>query len=131
MIDQNTKFEDGSIHNLKVGQQVEVTSYQNDKNILKAKIIEFDGVDDGNNDREYIEFECNGTIVDKQDSSFRIDNCKNDFGKLISTKLIQFNSSTIYKGLTEELLQNGIPVEVEGIIINDNNIAKIIEIDNN
>lgn len=41
------------------------------------------------------------------------------------------NPSIVYTGLRDDFLQNGISVEAEGIIINNDNIAQEVELNNN
>ncbi|MBS9833035.1 DUF5666 domain-containing protein [Vibrio alginolyticus] len=112
--DNATRFEDGSKANLKQGQEVEVTSVmKNGKRI--ATVIEFEQPDfDDNNQWRGKEFE--------------IEHCENDADQVLSNTTVVIDAQTRFQGI-EELNLNGARVEVEGVIINDQNIAREVELD--
>ncbi|HHX8359656.1 TPA: DUF5666 domain-containing protein [Vibrio alginolyticus] len=129
-IDNATRFEDGSKANLKQGQEVEVTSVmKNGKRI--ATVIEFEQPDfDDNNQWQGKEFECEGYVsnYDAEASTFEIERCENDADQLLNNTTVVIDAQTRFQGI-EELNLNGASVEVEGVIINDQNIAREVELD--
>ncbi|MCR9882637.1 DUF5666 domain-containing protein [Vibrio alginolyticus] len=129
-IDNATRFEDGSKANLKQGQEVEVTSVmKNGKRI--ATVIEFEQPDfDDNNQWRGKEFECEGYIsnYDADSRVFEIEHCENDADQVLSNTTVVIDAQTRFQGI-EELNLNGARVEVEGVIINDQNIAREVELD--
>ncbi|MGI2866197.1 DUF5666 domain-containing protein [Vibrio alginolyticus] len=129
-IDNATRFEDGSKANLKQGQEVEVTSVmKNGKRI--ATVIEFEQPDfDDNNQWQGKEFECEGYVsnYDAEASTFEIERCENDADQLLNNTTVVIDAQTRFQGI-EELNLNGARVEVEGVIINDQNIAREVELD--
>ncbi|EKM3679165.1 hypothetical protein PUS40_001852 [Vibrio alginolyticus] len=129
-IDNATRFEDGSKANLKQGQEVEVTSVmKNGKRI--ATVIEFEqpGFDD-NNQWQGKELECEGYVsnYDAEARTFEIERCENDADQLLNNTTVVIDAQTRFQGI-EELNLNGARVEVEGVIINDQNIAREVELD--
>ncbi|HHF3214458.1 TPA: DUF5666 domain-containing protein [Vibrio alginolyticus] len=129
-IDNATRFEDGSKANLKQGQEVEVTSVmKNGKRI--ATVIEFEQPDfDDNNQWQGKEFECEGYVsnYDAEASTFEIERCENDADQLLNNTTVVIDAQTRFQGI-EELNLNGARVEVESVIINDQNIAREVELD--
>ncbi|HBK5922693.1 DUF5666 domain-containing protein [Vibrio alginolyticus] len=129
-IDNATRFEDGSKANLKQGQEVEVTSVmKNGKRI--ATVIEFEQPDfDDNNQWQGKEFECEGYVsnYDAEASTFEIERCENDADQLLNNTTVVIDAQTRFQGI-EELNLNGARVEVEGVIINDQNIAREVALD--
>ncbi|EIC9814458.1 DUF5666 domain-containing protein [Vibrio sp. Vb2133] len=129
-IDNATRFEDGSKANLKQGQEVEVTSImKNGKRI--ATVIEFEQPDfDDNNQWQGKEFECEGYVsnYDAEARTFEIERCENDADQLLNNTTVVIDAQTRFQGI-EELNLNGARVEVEGVIINDQNIAREVELD--
>ncbi|AVF73693.1 hypothetical protein J4H27_03030 [Vibrio alginolyticus] len=129
-IDNATRFEDGSKANLKQGQEVEVTSVmKNGKRI--ATVIEFEQPDfDDNNQWQGKEFECEGYVsnYDAEARTFEIERCENDADQLLNNTTVVIDAQTRFQGI-EELNLNGARVEVEGVIINDQNIAREVELD--
>ncbi|MCZ0758045.1 DUF5666 domain-containing protein [Vibrio diabolicus] len=129
-IDNATRFEDGSKANLKQGQEVEVTSVmKNGKRI--ATVIEFEQPDfDDNNQWQGKEFECEGYVsnYDAEARTFDIERCENDADQLLNNTTIVIDAQTRFQGI-EELNLNGARVEVDGVIINDQNIAREVELD--
>ncbi|ENB2044789.1 DUF5666 domain-containing protein [Vibrio alginolyticus] len=129
-IDNATRFEDGSKANLKQGQEVEVTSVvKNGKRI--ATVIEFEQPDfDDNNQWQGKEFECEGYVsnYDAEARTFEIEHCENDADQVLSNTTVVIDAQTRFQGI-EELNLNGARVEVEGVSINDQNIAREVELD--
>jgi len=129
-IDNATRFEDGSKANLKQGQEVEVTSVmKNGKRI--ATVIEFEQPDfDDNNQWRGKEFECEGYVsnYDAEARTFNIERCENDADQLLNNTTVVIDVQTRFQGI-EELNLNGARVEVDGVIINDQNIAREVELD--
>lgn len=129
-IDNATLFEDGSKVNLEQGQEVEVTSVmKNGKRI--ATVIEFEQPDfDDNNQWQGKEFECEGYVsnYDAEARTFEIERCENDADQLLNNTTVVIDAQTRFQGI-EELNLNGARVEVEGVIINDQNIAREVELD--
>ncbi|MCQ9063131.1 DUF5666 domain-containing protein [Vibrio diabolicus] len=129
-IDNATRFEDGSKANLKQGQEVEVTSVmKNGKRI--ATVIEFEQPDfDDNNQWQGKEFECEGYVsnYDAEARTFDIERCENDADQLLNNTIVVIDAQTRFQGI-EELNLNGARVEVDGVIINDQNIAREVELD--
>ncbi|HHF3208111.1 TPA: DUF5666 domain-containing protein [Vibrio diabolicus] len=129
-IDNATRFEDGSKANLKQGQEVEVTSVmKNGKRI--ATVIEFEQPDfDDNNQWQGKEFECEGYVsnYDAEARTFDIERCENDADQLLNNTTVVIDAQTRFQGI-EELNLNGAHVEVDGVIINDQNIAREVELD--
>lgn len=129
-IDNATRFEDGSKANLEQGQEVEVTSVmKNGKRI--ATVIEFEQPDfDDNNQWQGKEFECEGYVsnYDAEARTFEIERCENDADQLLNNTTVVIDAQTRFQGI-EELNLNGARVEVEGVIINDQNIAREVELD--
>ncbi|MDG2789179.1 DUF5666 domain-containing protein [Vibrio parahaemolyticus] len=129
-IDNATRFEDGSKANLKQGQEVEVTSVmKNGKRI--ATVIEFEQPDfDDNNQWQGKEFECEGYVsnYDAEARTFEIERCENDADQLLNNTTVVIDAQTRFQGI-EEINLNGARVEVEGMIINDQNIAREVELD--
>ncbi|HHF3091604.1 TPA: DUF5666 domain-containing protein [Vibrio diabolicus] len=129
-IDNATRFEDGSKANLKQGQEVEVTSVmKNGKRI--ATVIEFEQPDfDDNNQWQGKEFGCEGYVsnYDAEARTFEIERCENDADQLLNNTTVVIDVHTRFQGI-EELNLNGARVEVDGVIINDQNIAREVELD--
>ncbi|ELB2897248.1 DUF5666 domain-containing protein [Vibrio sp. Vb2354] len=129
-IDNATRFEDGSKANLKQGQEVEVTSVmKNGKRT--ATVIEFERSEfDNDNQWRGKEFECEGYVsnYDAEASTFEIERCENDADQLLNNTTVVIDAQTRFQGI-EELNLNGARVEVEGVIINDQNIAREVELD--
>ncbi|MGY5705618.1 DUF5666 domain-containing protein [Vibrio antiquarius] len=129
-IDNATRFEDGSKANLKQGQEVEVTSVmKNGKRI--ATVIEFEQPDfDDNNQWRGKEFECEGYVsnYDAEARTFDIERCENYADQLLNNTTVVIDAQTRFQGI-EELNLNGARVEVDGVIINNQNIAREVELD--
>ncbi len=129
-IDNATRFEDGSKANLEQGQEVEVTSVmKNGKRT--ATVIEFEQLEfDNDNQWRGKEFECEGYVsnYDAEARTFEIERCENDADQLLNNTTVVIDAQTRFQGI-EELNLNGARVEVEGVIINEQNIAREVELD--
>ncbi|MDL0443991.1 DUF5666 domain-containing protein [Vibrio alginolyticus] len=129
-IDNATRFEDGSKANLEQGQEVEVTSVmKNGKRT--ATVIEFERSEfDNDNQWRGKELECEGYVsnYDADSRAFKIEHCENDADQVLSNTTVVIDAQTRFQGI-EELNLNGARVEVEGVIINDQNIAREVELD--
>ncbi len=127
-VDNATRFEDGSKMSLKQGQEVDVSSVlRNGKRI--ATVVEFEAPDfDDNHQWQGKEFECEGYVsnYDANARTFEIERCENDADQLRNNKLVVIDAQTQFQGI-EELNLNGARVEVDGVIINNQNVAREIE----
>lgn len=127
-VDNATRFEDGSKMSLKQGQEVDVSSVlRNGKRI--ATVVEFEAPDfDDNHQWQGKEFECEGYVsnYDANARTFEIERCENDADQLLNNKLVVIDAQTQFQGI-EELNLNGARVEVDGVIINNQNVAREIE----
>lgn len=127
-VDNATRFEDGSKMSLKQGQEVDVSSVlRNGKRI--ATIVEFEAPDfDDNHQWQGKEFECEGYVsnYDANARTFEIERCENDADQRLNNKLVVIDAQTQFQGI-EELNLNGARVEVDGVIINNQNVAREIE----
>ncbi|NMS02146.1 hypothetical protein HKB36_03765, partial [Vibrio parahaemolyticus] len=76
------------------------------------------------------EFECEGYVsnYDADSRVFEIEHCENDADQVLSNTTVVIDAQTRFQGI-EELNLNGARVEVEGVIINDQNIAREVELD--
>jgi len=124
LIDSQTEFDDGSRSNLISGQMVEVNSVRQG-GVRVATEIEFDELD--NDDWDQFEFDLEGSVSNIQDEltgeiSFTITD-ENGNEETVYT-----DAKTIYDdGLTEDNL-DGINVEVEGVLIGSERVAREIEL---
>ncbi len=127
-VDNATRFEDGSKMSLKQGQEVDVSSVlRNGKRI--ATVVEFETPDfDDNHQWQGKEFECEGYVsnYDANARTFEIERCENDADQRLNNKLVVIDAQTQFQGI-EELNLNGARVEVDGVIINNQNVAREIE----
>ncbi|MDW3190387.1 DUF5666 domain-containing protein, partial [Vibrio sp. Vb0932] len=127
-VDNATRFEDGSKMSLKQGQEVDVSSVlRNGKRI--ATVVEFEAPDfDDNHQWQGKGFECEGYVsnYDANARTFEIERCENDADQLLNNKLVVIDAQTQFQGI-EELNLNGARVEVDGVIINNQNVAREIE----
>ena len=129
-VDSATRFEDGTKADLKQGQEVEVTSVM--KNGVRTAInVEIDGPDfDGDHDSNWQgkEFECEGVVsnYDVNTETFQVTRCENDADQTMSNNTVVIDAQTRFEGLSQHNL-NGSRVEVEGVIINNQNIAREVE----
>ncbi|WP_051119055.1 DUF5666 domain-containing protein [Vibrio campbellii] len=129
-VDNATRFEDGTKADLKQGQEVEVTSVMKN-GVRTATNVEIDGPDfDGDHDSNWQgkEFECEGVVsnYDVNTETFQVTRCENDADQTMSNNTVVIDAQTRFKGLSQHNL-NGSRVEVEGVIINNQNIAREVE----
>ena len=115
---------------LREGIEVEVTSTVK-SGVRVASIVEFEEYDVDNSWANK-EFECEGFVANFNQSkgSFTIDRCENDHDQVISSSVL-IDALTRYEDLSQSDKENmnGLKVEVEGIIINNQNIAREIELE--
>ncbi|MDF4360884.1 DUF5666 domain-containing protein, partial [Vibrio parahaemolyticus] len=127
-VDNATRFEDGSKMSLKQGQEVDVSSVlRNGKRI--ATVVEFEAPDfDDNHQWQGKEFECEGYVsnYDANARTFEIERCENDADQRLNNKLVVIDAQTQFQGI-EELNLNGARVEVDGVIINNQSVAREID----
>lgn len=125
LVDNKTEFDDGNRNNLIAGQIVEVNSIKDGANRLATE-IEFDELD--NDDWDKFEFERDGTVSAVVRSvagaviSFTITEGE------ISTSILSDAKTEYDDGLTEASFENGMIVEVDGVIINGEYVAREIEL---
>ncbi|MFA0107650.1 DUF5666 domain-containing protein [Vibrio splendidus] len=129
-VDNATRFEDGTKADLKQGQEVEVTSVMKN-GVRTVTNIEIDGpVFDGGHDSHWQakEFECEGVVsnYDINTQTFQVSHCENNADQAISNNTVVIDAQTRFEGLSQFNL-NGSRVEVEGVIINNQNIAREVE----
>lgn len=129
-VDSATRFEDGTKADLKQGQEVEVTSVMKN-GVRTATNVEIDGPDfDGDHDSNWQgkEFECEGVVsnYDVNTETFQVTRCENDADQTMSNNTVVIDAQTRFEGLSQHNL-NGSRVEVEGVIINSQNIAREVE----
>ncbi|MGR2704015.1 DUF5666 domain-containing protein [Vibrio campbellii] len=129
-VDSATRFEDGTKADLKQGQEVEVTSVMKN-GVRTATNVEIDGPDfDGDHDSNWQgkEFECEGVVsnYDVNTETFQVTRCENDADHTMSNNTVVIDAQTRFEGLSQHNL-NGSRVEVEGVIINNQNIAREVE----
>ncbi|WP_404972720.1 DUF5666 domain-containing protein [Vibrio campbellii] len=129
-VDSATHFEDGTKADLKQGQEVEVTSVMKN-GVRTATNVEIDGPDfDGDHDSNWQgkEFECEGVVsnYDVNTETFQVTRCENDADQTMSNNTVVIDAQTRFEGLSQHNL-NGSRVEVEGVIINNQNIAREVE----
>ncbi|OQQ04707.1 hypothetical protein BK412_06885 [Vibrio campbellii] len=129
-VDNATRFEDGTKADLKQGQEVEVTSVMKN-GVRTATNVEIDGPDfDGDHDSNWQgkEFECEGVVsnYDVNTETFQVTRCENDADQTMSNNTVVIDAQTRFEGLSQHN-PNGSRVEVEGVIINNQNIAREVE----
>ena len=132
-VDNATRFKDGTKADLKQGQEVEVTSVMKN-GVRTATNIEIDGSDyDDNHDSNWQgkEFECEGLVSDYDviTETFRVARCENDAGQILANNTVVIDAQTRFEDLSKHNL-NGTRVEVEGVIINKQNIVRAVKIKN-
>ncbi|HDM8206066.1 TPA: hypothetical protein P0E34_001236 [Vibrio campbellii] len=131
-VDSATRFEDGTKADLKQGQEVEVTSVMKN-GVRTATNVEINGPDfDGDHDSNWQgkEFECEGVVsnYDVNTETFQVTRCENDADQTMSNNTVVIDAQTRFEGLSQHNL-NGSRVEVEGVIINNQNIAREVEVE--
>ncbi|WP_404974005.1 DUF5666 domain-containing protein [Vibrio campbellii] len=129
-VDSATRFEDGTKADLKQGQEVEVTSVMKN-GVRTATNVEIDDPDfDGDHDSNWQgkEFECEGVVsnYDVNTETFQVTRCENDADQIMANNTVVIDAQTRFEGLNKHNL-NGTRVEVEGVIINNQNIAREVE----
>ncbi|WP_392339963.1 DUF5666 domain-containing protein [Moritella marina] len=122
LINNQTKFDDGNLNNLTAGQMVEVDSVKQGDNRLATE-IEFDEQD--NDDWELFEFEFDGIVSDVTRTAGIVTSFKMN-GQ--TPQVIQTDAKTVYDEFNQVNFVDGIDVEVEGVIINGDFVAREIEI---
>ncbi|WP_045405186.1 DUF5666 domain-containing protein [Vibrio jasicida] len=133
VVDNATRFEDGTKTDLKQGQEVEVTSVMKN-GVRTATEVEIDGPDfDGDHDSNWQgkEFECEGVVTNYNvnTETFQVSRCENDADQVMSNNTVVIDAQTRFEGLEKHNL-NGTKVEVEGVIINNQNVAREVEAEN-
>ncbi|NOJ19725.1 DUF5666 domain-containing protein [Vibrio jasicida] len=130
VVDNATRFEDGTKTDLKQGQEVEVTSVMKN-GVRTATEVEIDGPDfDGDHDSNWQgkEFECEGVVTNYNvnTETFQVSRCEDDADQVMSNNTVVIDAQTRFEGLEKHNL-NGTKVEVEGVIINNQNVAREVE----
>ncbi|WP_045461757.1 DUF5666 domain-containing protein [Vibrio hyugaensis] len=130
VVDNATRFEDGTKTDLKQGQEVEVTSVMKN-GVRTATEVEIDGPDfGGDHDSNWQgkEFECEGVVsnYNVNTETFQVSRCENDADQVMSNNTVVIDAQTRFEGLEKHNL-NGTKVEVEGVIINNQNVAREVE----
>ncbi|HIF9342085.1 TPA: DUF5666 domain-containing protein [Photobacterium damselae] len=116
VIDNSTRFEDGSRHNLKMGELVEVTAING-----VAKEIEFKRDHDGDHDQgTWREFDVEGIVSDVTDSTITLYGVQQP---------VYVDNMTRYEDRLTLATLTGKRVEIEGIVRNGQKIAREIELD--
>lgn len=130
-LDDSNRCDSNLKKNLKQGVEVEVTSkYVAGQRI--ASIVEFDQPDWDDNDGIWQgnEFECEGVAnYDANTETFTMPYCENGADQPIANKTVVIDAQTRFEGVSQQYL-DGRRVEVEGVIINGQNIAREVELDN-
>ncbi|HIF9180882.1 TPA: DUF5666 domain-containing protein [Photobacterium damselae] len=119
VINNSTRFEDGSRNNLKMGTLVEVTAING-----VAKEIEFDRDHDSDHDQgTWREFDAEGIVSYVMDSTITLDT----FNGVSQT--IYVDNMTRYEDRLTLATLPGKRVEIEGIVRNGQKIAREIELE--
>ncbi|ENX3945369.1 DUF5666 domain-containing protein [Photobacterium damselae] len=119
VIDNSTRFEDGSRNNLKTGELVEVTAING-----VAKEIEFDRDHDGDHEQgTWHEFDAEGIVSYVTDSTIILDTFNG------ASQTIYVDNMTRYEDRLTLATLTGKRVEIEGIVRNGQNIAREIELE--
>ncbi|MDC4168501.1 DUF5666 domain-containing protein [Photobacterium damselae] len=119
VINNSTRFEDGTRNNLKTGALVEVTAING-----VAKEIEFDRDHDSDHDQgTWSEFDAEGIVSYVMDSTITLDT----FNGVSQT--IYVDNMTRYEDRLTLATLTGKRVEIEGIVRNGQKIAREIELD--
>lgn len=129
VVDNATRFEDGLKTQLKQGVEVEVRSRMNAGKRI-ATIVEFDDMDsDQDNEWDGKEFECEGFVsdLDQDAKTFTMERCENGLDQTIPNRTVIIDAQTRFDGMLEQNIINGSRIEVEGFIIDGQNIASEIE----
>ncbi|NVO75264.1 DUF5666 domain-containing protein [Photobacterium damselae] len=116
VINNSTRFEDGTRNNLKTGELVEVTAING-----VAKEIEFDRDHDGDYDQgTWREFDVEGIVSDVTDSTITLYGVQQP---------VYVDNMTRYEDRLTLATLPGKRVEIEGIVRNGQKIAREIELD--
>ncbi|HIF9527836.1 TPA: DUF5666 domain-containing protein [Photobacterium damselae] len=119
VINNSTRFEDGTRNNLKMGTLVEVTAING-----VAKEIEFERDHDGDHDQgTWSEFDAEGIVSYVMDSTITLDT----FNGVSQT--IYVDNMTRYEDRLTLATLPGKRVEIEGIVRNGQKIAREIELE--
>lgn len=117
-VDSNTRFEDGTKSQLTQGRVVEVKSVKQGTQQVAIE-VEFD--DDYNDQGQWNEFELEGMVS-------AVDTAANTF--VLGSKTIMIDANTVFEGgvTLDTLTQQRI--EVDGVIMDKDYVAREIEVDN-
>ena len=119
VIDNSTRFEDGSRNNLKTGELVEVTAING-----VAKEIEFERDHDGDHDQgTWREFDVKGIVSDVTDSTITLDTFNGASQTIYVDNMTRYEDRLTLATLTDR------QVEIEGIVRNGQKIAREIELE--
>lgn len=122
LVNSQTQFADGNQNNLTAGQMVEVNSVKQGDNRLATE-IEFDEQD--NDDWEQFKFEFDGIVSDITRTAGIVTSFKMNAQ---TNQVIQADANTVYDKLNQANFVDGIDVEVEGVIIDSDFVAREIEL---
>lgn len=126
-VDAHTRFEDGHKGLLVAGAEVEVTAQSSASNELLARVVEFDEQDHDSNWNDH-EFDCDGTVNLYSAEQRSITMVCYDDGVNLGEKVIYIDANTRFEHIQESELQ-GARIEAEGIMLNQQHIAREIERD--
>lgn len=119
VINNSTRFEDGTRNNLKTGALVEVTAING-----VAKEIEFDRDHDNDHDQgTWSEFDAEGIVSYVMDSTITLDTFNG------ASQTIYVDNMTRYEDRLTLATLPGKRVEIEGIVRNGQKIAREIELE--
>ncbi|MDP2532987.1 DUF5666 domain-containing protein [Photobacterium damselae subsp. piscicida] len=119
VIDNSTRFEDGSRNNLKTGELVDVTAING-----VAKEIEFDRDHDGDHEQgTWHEFDAEGIVSYVTDSTIILDTFNG------ASQTIYADNMTRYEDCLTLATLTGKRVEIEGIVRGGQKIAREIELE--
>ncbi|PSB88243.1 hypothetical protein C5F64_08175 [Photobacterium damselae subsp. damselae] len=119
VINNSTRFEDGTRNNLKTGALVEVTAING-----VAKEIEFDRDHDSDHDQgTWSEFDAEGIVSYVMDSTITLDTFNG------ASQTIYVDNMTRYEDRLTLATLTGKRVEIEGIVRNGQKIAREIELE--
>ncbi len=119
VIDNSTRFEDGSRNNLKTGELVEVTAING-----VAKEIEFDRDHDGDHEQgTWHEFDAEGIVSNVMNSTITLDTFNG------ASQTIYVDNMTRYEDRLTLATLTGKRVEIEGIVRNGQKVAREIELE--
>ncbi|AUL94996.1 hypothetical protein FORC54_0851 [Vibrio vulnificus] len=126
-VDAYTRFEDGHKGLLIAGAEVEVIAQSSANNELLARVVEFDEQDRDSNWNGH-EFDCDGIVnlYSAEPRSITME-CYDD-GVNLGEKVIYIDANTRFEHIQESELQ-GARIEAEGIMLNQQHIAREIERD--